>query len=95
VIPPLLMVKGRPICCRAATFHSRTVPSLSPVAVGSVVDHNVIPVPPDPLNIAPPLAGGWAVAGIVATVFLVRTRRTGWLDAGIRVYDEPGDPGRG
>jgi hypothetical protein len=59
------------------------------------LDHNVIPVPPCPLNIALPLAGDWAVVGIVATVFLVRTGRTGWLDAATRVYDEPGDPGRG
>lgn len=55
----------------------------------------MIPVPPCPLNIALPLAGDWAVVGIVATVFLVRTGRTGWLDAATRVYDEPGDPGRG
>lgn len=66
------------------------IPLAAAVGVGFVVYHNVVPVPPYPLNIALPLAGGWAVVGIVATVYLVRTGRTGWLDAATRVYDEHG-----
>ncbi|HVT70954.1 MAG TPA: APC family permease [Trebonia sp.] len=69
------------------------VPLAAAVAVGFVVYHNVVPVPPYPLNIALPLAGGWAVVGIVATVFMVRRGRTGWLDAATRAFDEPGEPG--
>jgi hypothetical protein len=53
----------------------------------------VVPVPPYPINIALPLAGGWAVVGIVATVFLVRSGRTGWLSASTRAFDETGQPG--
>jgi hypothetical protein len=49
---------------------------------------NVIPVPPYPINIALPLAGGWAVVGIVTTVYLVRTGRTGWLNRATQVFGE-------
>jgi hypothetical protein len=58
------------------------------VAVGFVVYHNVIPVPPYPINIALPLAGGWAVVGIVTPVYLVRTGRTGWLNRATQVFGE-------
>jgi amino acid transporter len=68
------------------------IPLIAVVAVGFVVYHNVIPVPPYPINIALPLAGCWALVGIVATVFLVRTGRTGWLDASTRAFDESGQP---
>jgi amino acid transporter len=64
------------------------VPLVSAVAVGFVLYHNVIPVPPYPINIALPLAGGWAVVGIVATVYMVATGKTGWLDKATRVFDE-------
>ncbi|HLI41335.1 MAG TPA: APC family permease [Streptosporangiaceae bacterium] len=66
------------------------VPVAAAVAVGFVVYHNVIPVPPYPINIALPLAGGWAVVGIVTTVYLVRTGRTGWLDQATKVFGEAG-----
>jgi amino acid transporter len=49
------------------------IPLAAAVAVGFVVYHNVIPIPPYPINIALPLAGGWAAVGIVTTVYLVRT----------------------
>lgn len=68
------------------------IPLAAAVAVGFVVYHNVVPVPPYPINIALPLAGGWVVVGVAATVFLVRTGRTGWLNAATRVYDEAGEP---
>ena len=45
-------------------------------------------MPEHPINIALPLAGGWAVVGIIATVFMVATGRTGWLDKATRVFDE-------
>ncbi len=64
------------------------VPLVAAVAVGFVLYHNIVPVPPYPINIALPLAGGWAVVGIVATVFMVSTGRTGWLDRATRVFDE-------
>jgi amino acid transporter len=64
------------------------IPLVAAVAVGFVLYHNVVPVPAYPINIALPLAGGWAVVGIVATVFMVRTGRTGWLDKATRVFDE-------
>jgi amino acid transporter len=71
------------------------IPLAAAVAVGFVVYNNVVPVPPYPLNIALPLAGGWAVVGIIATVYLVRTGRTGWMDRATRVLgdaDEPAAP---
>jgi amino acid transporter len=64
------------------------IPLVAAVAVGFVLYHNVVPVPPYPINIALPLAGGWAVVGIIATVFMVATGRTGWLDRATRVFDE-------
>ena len=64
------------------------IPLAAAVAVGFVVYHNVIPVPPYPINIALPLAGGWAVVGIVTTVYLVRTGRTGWLNRATQVFGE-------
>jgi amino acid transporter len=64
------------------------IPLVAAVAVGFVLYHNIVPVPPYPINIALPLAGGWAVVGIVATVFMVATGRTGWLDRATRVFDE-------
>jgi hypothetical protein len=64
------------------------LPLVAAVAVGFILYHNVVPVPPYPVNIAPPVAGGWAVVGIVATVFMVSTGRTGWLDKAARVFDE-------
>jgi amino acid transporter len=68
------------------------IPLAAAIAVGFVVYNNVIPVPPYPINIALPLAGGWAVVGIVATVFLLRSGRIGWLDASTREFDESGQP---
>ena len=65
------------------------IPLVAAVTVGFVLYHNVVPVPPYPINIALPLAGGWVVVGIVATVYLVRTGKTGWLDKATRVLDEP------
>lgn len=70
------------------------IPLVAAVAVGFVLYHNVIPVPPYPINIALPLAGGWAVIGIVATVFMVKTGRTGWLDKATRVFDEQAGAGQ-
>ena len=64
------------------------IPLVAAVAVAFVLYHNVVPVPPYPINIALPLAGGWAVIGIAATVFMVKTGRTGWLDRATRVFDE-------
>jgi amino acid transporter len=64
------------------------IPLAAAVAAGFVVYHNVIPVPPYPINIALPLAGGWAVVGIVTTVYLVRTGRTGWLNRATQVFGE-------
>jgi|HubBroStandDraft_5_1064220.scaffolds.fasta_scaffold09999_2 amino acid transporter len=64
------------------------IPLAAAVAVGFVLYHNVVPVPPYPINIALPLAGAWAVIGIAATVYMVRTGRTGWLDKATRVFDE-------
>lgn len=64
------------------------IPLVAAVAVGFVLYHNIVPVPPYPINIALPLAGGWAVVGIVATVFMVTTGRTGWLDRATRVFGE-------
>jgi amino acid transporter len=68
------------------------VPLVAAVCVGFVIYHNIIPVPPYPINIALPLAGGWLVAGIFATVYLVRTGKTAWLDKATRVLDDP-EPG--
>jgi amino acid transporter len=70
------------------------IPLVAAVAVGFVLYHNVIPVPAYPINIALPLAGGWALIGIVATVFMVKTGRTGWLDKATRVFDEQAGAGR-
>jgi amino acid transporter len=67
------------------------IPLVAAITVGFVLYHNVIPVPPYPINIALPLAGGWVVVGIVATVYMVRTGKTGWLDKATRVLDEPDD----
>ncbi|HXW46739.1 MAG TPA: hypothetical protein VEL03_18255, partial [Streptosporangiaceae bacterium] len=64
------------------------IPLVAAVAVGFVLYHNVIPVPPYPINIALPLAGCWAAIGIIATVYMVATGRTGWLDKATRVFDE-------
>jgi amino acid transporter len=64
------------------------LPVIAAVAVGFVLYHNVVPVPPYPINIALPLAGAWAVIGIVTTVFMVATGRTAWLDKATRVFDE-------
>jgi amino acid transporter len=64
------------------------IPLAAAVAVGFVLYHNVVPVPPYPINIALPLAGAWAVIGIAATVYMVKTGRTGWLDKATRVFDE-------
>lgn len=68
------------------------IPLAAAVAVGFVVYNNVVPVPPYPLNIALPLAGGWAVVGIIATVYLVRTGRTGWMDKATRVLGDADEP---
>jgi amino acid transporter len=64
------------------------VPLLAVAAVLLVLYHNVVPVPPYPLNISLPLAGGWVLAGIVVSVVLSITGRTGWLDSSARVYAE-------
>jgi amino acid transporter len=64
------------------------IPLAAAIAVGFVVYINVVPVPPYPLNIALPLAGGWAVVGIIATVYLVRTGRTGWMDKSTQVLGD-------
>ena len=64
------------------------LPVIAAVAVGFVLYHNIVPVPPYPINIALPLAGAWAVIGIVTTVFMVATGRTAWLDKATRVFDE-------
>lgn len=64
------------------------IPLAAAVAVGFVLYNNVIPVPPYPINIALPLAGGWLVVGIVTAVYMVRTGRTGWLDKATRVVGE-------
>ena len=70
------------------------IPLVAAVTVGFVLYHNVVPVPPYPINIALPLAGGWVVVGIVTTVYMVRTGKTGWLDKATRVLDEPAaEPG--
>lgn len=68
------------------------IPLIAAVAVGFVLYHNVIPVPPYPINIALPLAGGWLVVGIVTAVFMTRTGRTGWLEKASRVLDEQEGP---
>lgn len=65
------------------------IPLAAAVAVGFVVYHNVIPVPPYPINIALPLAGGWVVAGLLGMGFLIGTGRTAWLDKAARVFGEP------
>jgi amino acid transporter len=65
------------------------IPLVAAITVGFVLYHNVIPVPAYPINIALPLAGGWVVVGIVSTVYMVRTGKTGWLDKATRVLDEP------
>jgi amino acid transporter len=70
------------------------IPLVAAVAVGFVLYHNVVPVPPYPINIALPLAGGWTVVGIVATVFMVKTGRTGWLDKATRVFGEEAGAGQ-
>ena len=67
------------------------VPLLAIGAVVLVLYHNVVPVPPYPLNISLPLAGGWVLAGIVVSVVLSLTGRTQWLDAAVRVYRDPGE----
>jgi amino acid transporter len=64
------------------------VPLVAAVAVGFVLYNNVHPVPPYPINIALPLAGGWLVVGIVTAVWMTKTGRTGWLDKATRVVDE-------
>lgn len=64
------------------------VPLLAVAAVLLVLYHNVVPVPPYPLNISLPLAGGWVLAGVVVSVVLSVTGRTGWLDSSARVYSE-------
>jgi amino acid transporter len=69
------------------------VPLVAAVCVGFIIYHNVIPVPAYPINIALPLAGGWLIAGILATIYLVRTGKTAWLDKATRVLDEPAAPG--
>lgn len=66
------------------------VPLAAAVAVGFVLYNNIVPVPPYPINIALPLAGGWLVVGIVTAVYMTRTGRTGWLDQAARVLDEQG-----
>jgi amino acid transporter len=68
------------------------VPLIAAVSVGFVIYHNIIPVPEYPINIALPLAGGWLVLGILATVYLVRTGKTGWMNKATRVLDDPEEP---
>jgi amino acid transporter len=64
------------------------IPVAAIVAVGFVLYNNVHPVPPYPINIALPLAGGWLVVGIVTAVYMTRTGKTDWLDKATRVVDE-------
>ncbi len=68
------------------------VPLIAAVSVGFVIYNNIIPVPAYPINIALPLAGGWLVLGILATFYLVRTGKTGWMDKATRVLDDPEEP---
>jgi amino acid transporter len=68
------------------------IPLVAAVAVGFVVYNNIHPVPPYPINIALPLAGGWLVVGIATAVYMTRTGRTDWLDKATRVLDEQEAP---
>ncbi len=70
------------------------IPLVAAVAVGFVLYNNVHPVPPYPINIALPLAGGWLVVGIVTAVYMTKTGRTGWLDKATRVLDEQEPDGK-
>jgi amino acid transporter len=69
------------------------IPLVTAVAVGFVLYNNIHPVPPYPINIALPLAGGWLVVGIATAVYMTRTGKTGWLDKATRVLDEQEAPG--
>jgi hypothetical protein len=64
------------------------LPLTAAIAVGFVRYHNVVWVSPYPVNTALPLAGGWAAVGIVTTVFMVSTGRTGRLDRATRMFGE-------
>lgn len=64
------------------------IPLVAAVAVGFVLYSNIHPVPPYPINVALPVAGGWLVVGIATAVYMTRTGRTDWLDKATRVLDE-------
>ena len=66
------------------------VPGLACVAVGFVLYHSIVPVPPYPLSISLPLAGGWVLVGIIVSAVLTRTGHTGWLERSARIYEQPG-----